>query len=126
MKCKHCGSEIPKEPKGKWIKFKNLGIEVNSNQVQNRTKFKDIKIPKGCRLLRFEELKEVMNYIIKNKLDIWSYFEQPIESFKNKYVARFDADSDWASLYCCGDPEGSDASLGVIFCRKIKGVDKNE
>jgi len=120
MKCKLCGQEIPQEPQGKWVKFKNLGIEVNFNQVQNGKKFEEIKIPKGLRLLKFEELREVMNYIVEHKLDIWSYFEQPIEAFKGKYVAWFLADSDGTFLYSNRCPDDSGSSLGVIFCRDIK------
>ena len=32
------------------------------------------------------------------------------------HVARFFANSGWAGLYCCGDPQDSDASRGVPVC----------
>ena len=102
------------------IKFKKLGIEVDFEQNQNEKKFDEIIIPKGWRMLRLCELEEVMNYIVEHKLDIGSYFEQPINQFKRKYVARFWAISVGAGLYCYGDPGNSDSSLGVIFCRDIK------
>ena len=100
--------------------FENLKIEVDFKQEQNGKKFEDIKIRKGWRLLRLKELDEVLNYIVDNKLIIWSYFEQPIIIYKGKYVARFSADSDWSVLNCIGDPQDSDSALGVIFCRDIK------
>jgi hypothetical protein len=115
VKCKCCGAEL-----GNIVKFDNLGIEVDFNQEQNEKKFKQIKIRKGWRLLKLKELDEVMNYIIENNLDIWSYFEQPIKSYKNKYIARFLADSGGADLCCDWDPGFSLSGLGVIFCRAVK------
>lgn len=103
------------------VKFKNLKIEVDFEQKFNGEKLEDIKIPKGWRLLRIEELGEVMNYIQENNLDIWSFFEQPIKNFKNKKkVARFYADSDGANLYCVVDSSDSYSDLGVVFCRDLK------
>ena len=116
MQCKTCGQEI----NDNWVRFKNLKIEVNFQQEQDNTLFKDIKIPDGCRLLKYNELPVIIDYIIKTNLTIWSYFEQPIESFKGKYVARFSADSLGVSLGCNRDPWFSDYSLGVIFCRDVK------
>ena len=61
-----------------------------------------------------------MNFIIDNKLDIWSYFEQPIKSFKNKYIARFRAGSVGADLICDRGPTDTGTGLGVILCRNVK------
>ena len=102
------------------VKFKNLKIEVDFEQKFNGKELGEIKIPKGWRLLRIEELGEVMNHIQENDLDIWSFFEQPIQNFKNKKVARFNAGSDYAYLGCDGDSSNSYSSLGVIFCRDLK------
>ena len=118
MKCKLCGSEIAEL--NKTIKIKELGIEVDFAQQQNNKLFSELIIPKGWRLLKFKELDIVMNYIQQNKLDIWSYFEQPINEFKGKFVARFGADSDGANLNCNRDPDDGVGSLGVIFCRDLK------
>ena len=100
--------------------FENLKIEVDFKQEQNGKKFEDIKIRKGWRMLKLRELDKVMNYIVDNKLKVWSYFEQPIETNKGEYVARFCTYSGWASLGCFGYPLGSDSALGVIFCKDIK------
>ena len=100
-------------------KFKKLNIEVDFEQKFNGKKLSEIKIPKGWRLLRLNELEEVMNYLIKNNLGIWSYFEQPIKRFKDE-VARFGADSGYAVLYCGRDSDYSDSYLGVIFARDLK------
>lgn len=119
MKCKHCGSET-----GKLVKFPKLGIEVDFEQEQNGKEFSEIIIPEGWRLLRIGEVVEVMEYAVKNKLDIWSWFEQPIKVFRGKYSARFIADSDRALLGCGRNLWVSNSSLGVIFCREIKKVRK--
>ena len=116
MKCPHC----KKETSSSIVKFKTLKIEVDFEQKFNGKKFKDVKIPKGWRLLKIEELGEVMNYIQENSLDIWSFFEQPIKNFKNKKVARFGADSGCCYLGCDGGSRNSYSDLGVIFCRDLK------
>jgi len=118
MKCKLCGSEIAEL--NKTIKIKELGIEVDFAQQQNNNLFSELVIPQGWRLLKLKELDIVMNYIQQNKLDIWSYFEQPINEFKGKFVARFEADSGGAYLDCGRDPDNRLSSLGVIFCRDLK------
>ena len=108
------------------VKFENLGIEVDFAQEQNGKKFSEIQIRKGWRLLKLKELEEVMNYIMENHIKILSYFEQPIIKLKNDYVARFIAYSDGANLYYYRNPESSNSSLGVIFCRDIKGEEFKE
>ena len=118
MKCKLCGSEIAEL--NKTIKIKELGIEVDFAQQQNNKLFSELVIPKGWRLLKLKELDVVMNYIQQNKLDIWSYFEQPINEFKGKFVAWFITVSDGADLDCDRNPDDRNDSLGVIFCRDLK------
>ena len=116
MKCPHC----KKETSTKLVKFKGLKIEVDFEQKFNGKKFKDIVIPKGWRLLKIEEVGEVMNYALDNNLEIYSFFEQPIKKYKDKKVARFYADSDYCYLGCGGGSWFSNSDLGVIFCRSIK------
>ena len=116
MKCPHC----KKETSSSIVKFKTLKIEVDFEQKFNGKKFKDIKIPKGWRLLKLRELDQVMNYIQENSLDIWSFFEQPIKNFKNKKVARFGAGSGYCDVDCGRGSGGSNSDLGVIFCRDLK------
>jgi len=43
------------EEKDEWIKIPKLGIEVQKELAVKETKFKDIKIPKECRLMTFQE-----------------------------------------------------------------------
>ena len=51
----------------------------------------------------------------------WEFVEQEDDLMKEKgYVARFNADSDRANLYCVGDPANANASLGVRFVRETK------
>ena len=106
------------------VKFPKLKIEVDFEQKFNGKKLKDIKIPKGWRLLKLKELEEVMNYIKENNLEIWSFFEQPIKMFKGKYVAWFYMDWDGADLGCDRDSDYSSSNLGVIFCRDLNGRKK--
>jgi len=115
-KCEKCNQEIP----NKTVVFKDLKIEVDFIQQQNNKMLKDIKIPKGWRLLRFNELDAVMNFCVDNKLQVWSYFEQPIKIFKNKYVAGFGADSGWVDLICDRNPTLTIAGLGVVLCKDVK------
>lgn len=119
-KCKCCGNEI----KENIVKFPKLKIEVDFNQKQNNKELKDIVIRKGWRLLKLEELGEVMNYALENKLDIWSYCEQSIKSYKGKYVAGFYMGSGSSYFSCTGDPGDSDPGLGVVFCRDVKEARK--
>ena len=44
---------------------------------------------------------------------------------RDRYVAGFDADSDWAWLYCGRDPSYSVASLGVFACAEGTCAAKN-
>ena len=120
MKCKLCGAEIITPTKT--IKIKELKIEVETQIHDKGNKLSDIKIPKGWRLLKAQEVITLHNKYAKelNMLVTWEFIEQPFELNKQKsYVARFVAVSDGAYLYCGRGPEFSGSSLGVRFCKDI-------
>ena len=120
MKCKLCGAEIITPTKT--IKIKELKIEVETQIHDKGNKLSDIKIPKGWRLLKAQEVITLHNKYAKelNMLDTWEFTEQPFELNKQKsYVARFIAFSDRAFLFRGRDPEYSSSSLGVRFCKDI-------
>jgi len=121
MKCKHCGTVILVTPQTKIIK--ELGIEFTVKQQQNNIKFNDIEIPKGFRLIKATEImkfwdnKTFRETLLKeNDNNLW-FFVENLDCYKKDYVARFDAFSGRAGLYCDWYPGSSDSRLGVIFVR---------
>lgn len=102
--------------KMKTINIPELNIQVELEETQKGTSFNEIKIKKGWRLLTGAEAMFIYeNYRDKIKLD-W-FFVKPVKEFP---VARFNANSAWASLYCNRYPGVSDSRLGVRFCRSLK------
>lgn len=83
----------------------------------------EIKIPKGWRLWTVEECIKLFNSHEKelNLNNCWFFIEQPFKKFKNKYVARFCADSGRAYLDCDWDPTIRDGRLGVRFAKNLEG-----
>ena len=119
MKCDKCGQEV------KWIKIPELKIEVETEIHDKEKCLKDIQIPKGCRLLTTNEITFLHNNEKYRKQlhleNTWEFIEQPFELNKEKgYVARFCAYSGVSDLECYGGPQGSDANLGVRWCRSKK------
>ena len=102
----------------KTIKINNIEYETETHDF-NKT-LSEIKIPKGWRLWTAEECIKLFNSHEKelNLTDCWFFIKQPFNKFN--YVARFDADSDRASLSCSRYPSDRDDSLGVRFCRELK------
>lgn len=105
----------------KTLKIPKLKIEVEVEIHCRGKKLAEIKIPKGWRLLKPSEiwlLFENEKYRKQLRLDnTWEFVDNPI---KNGWVARFDADDDWADLYCGGGTDISYSSLGVRFCRSLR------
>lgn len=121
MKCKCCGAEIPEI--SKTVKVGNVEYETETHDFNK--KLSDITIPKGWRLWRYDECVKLHNdKKLRKKLNIeecWFFIKQPFKFNEEKgYVARFDANSDGALLYCGGNPEDSGSSLGVRFARDFK------
>lgn len=82
---------------------------------------KDIKIPKGWGLWTANDCIKLYNNKKYKKLlnldDCWFFIKKPFKDLNS--VAGFYADSVGAFLYCYGNPEGSDSSLGVRFKRRV-------
>lgn len=108
-----------------WVEIPELNIIVE-NQIHDKGKsFKEIKIPKNCRLLTNAEIIFLHNNKkyrdLLNLVDCWFFIEQPFELNKQKgVVARFIANSDGAFINCGRNPGSRSASLGVRFVRDIK------
>ena len=97
------------------------GIEYEIETHDFGKRLSQIKIPKGWRLWKpsecwkFYEDKELRK--IMNLEDCWFFVFNPTE---DQFVARFDAYSGGADLYCGGNPADTGSSLGVRFCREVK------
>ena len=119
MKCPHCH----KETDLKNIKIKELKIEVETEIHDKGNMLKDIKIPKGWRLLTDKEITYLHNSKYKKQLNLnetWEFIKQPFKLNKKEgYVARFYADSGGAVLGCGWNPVGRVGSLGVRFCKDL-------
>ena len=64
-----------------------------------------------------QEINEVFNWLNGTNTYAWKLNSKPDKVIER--VARFGAGSDWAGLYCDGNPTGSDSSLGVRLRKKI-------
>lgn len=98
------------------------GIEFETETHHFNKKLSDIKIPKGWRLWKSSECYDLwINDELRKRFNLnncWFYVQQPIEKYKNKYVAWFNAFSFGVDMCCFRDPSVASASLGVRFCRK--------
>jgi len=113
----------------KTIKIKKLGIEVETETHDKGKLLEEIKIPKGWRLLKINEIIFLHNNLkYKKQLnmkDTWEYFEQPLNLNKqNNYISWFRANSGRAYFNCDWYPSNSDAGLGVRFVKNMKGGKK--
>lgn len=107
------------------IKVKELCIEVETEIHDKGKALLNIKIPKGWRLLRSEEIIFLHNNEeYKKKLNMghtWEFIEQPFNLNKEKgYVARFDASPGCVSLYYDRNPSSMLSSLGIRFCKDLE------
>lgn len=111
--------------KTEWIYIKELKIEVQPKiHHLNKTlavAMKDLK--KGESVVTYEQVQWLRNSKYKDQLnfvDTWEFvYPNPDKiSADNGYVARFSAGSDCAYLYCFGNSDNSDSTLGVRFVRK--------
>ena len=113
MKCKTCGHEIEER---KTIIINKVEYELE--QHDNGKILKDIKIPKGWRLLL---PSEAMILYERGLIDntFWFFVQQTNKEEKKGNVARFGAYSGGAIFSCGWDPSGSDASLGILLCKDL-------
>jgi len=110
------------------IKIKELGLEIEKELHKEMEMIKDIKIPKGWRLLTMSEFLEVWNNH-RSKFDFNGdrfdeIIKQPLKDgikdypFYNVWLNRLDIRS--GLLGNLGDLYYDDRSRGVRFCRELK------
>jgi len=97
--------------KMKTLKIEKLGIEVDVEETQKGVAYKNIKIPKGKRLLKGWEAM----YLYQNHQK-----ELNLNWFWVDGVARFTAIANVAVLGCNWNPAYTYTGLGVRFCRELK------
>ena len=136
MKCEKCNQEIKinsndvlKLLTKKWIKLKCSKAEVYPEVLWKNESWNQVKerIPKGCRIPTAEEANEIdyLQIVDTKSGDNDFFIKQLFQRNEKRYpVARLIADSDWADLYCYGDPDYLNDSLGVILVREKKGLGK--
>jgi len=109
--------------KTKYIKIKELGIEITPEQQFNGLTYKEIlKKVKESEIATYEILQKIRNLgKYEFTKDFWVFVPNPDKISKdNGYVARFVANSSRAILDCEWGPEIAVASLGVFLYRKCK------
>jgi len=113
----------------KWIKIPKLGIEVQKELAVKETKFKDIKIPKECRLMTFQEachLWDNFDYEVFKLGEEYEWIEHYSEKMaKLGLVSALDSYRflDGHRLYVMGNNHGDDRNgyaFGVRFVRPLK------
>lgn len=122
------------EEESNWIKIPNTDYEIEKDVHHKGKSYNQLKEEFGEEYLEehlpnLKLLAEIFEHedLLKTlKMDCSStkddfYFKQPIPKNREKgYVARFYADSDYASLDCYGDAWDSYSYRGVRFVRKVK------
>ncbi len=112
-----------------WVEIPGKGIKItNKLQFTGKTYSEILKEVDESEIADYNLLQELRNEGFKSDWkkygflkDIWAFVPNPDEVSKsNGYVARFDVDSGYAVLYCGGDPDDSDSTLGVFLIKKIK------
>ena len=127
------GERYVKEDSKGWLDIPELNISVEIEVHDKDKSWDDLNLSKREKeLLTAEQCIWLANskYAKQLKMDGSSseddfFIQQPFNlSRKNGYVARFDADSDYAVLGCVRDSSYSYSYLGVRFVRKISGSSK--
>ena len=126
-------SELSKN-KSQWLKIPELNIEVEIEVHNKGQSWNDLKLSKRENdLLTVQEVIFLVNhpkYSKILKMDGSSsnddfFIQQPFNLNKNNnYIARFNANSVGAYLYCGGDPSYSNFALGVRWKKILKKVGK--
>jgi hypothetical protein len=121
---------------GDWYEYKK-GWEISTKQQYNGKTYAEIlELVKVENIADYQLLQELRNKGLTFLKDFWVFVPNPDKISKDKYVARFDANSNWADLYCDRLPTGRSDSLGVFVVRKkvkmkkpkaqIQNLDKTE
>lgn len=109
----------------KTLKIKELGIEVET-KLRKAVKFKDIKVPKGWRLLTFQDCCFIYDNLYE-EIPIGKEIEW-IEHYSKRmkergYASALDSDWDDGRLDVGGDgydDVSGGYAFGVRFCRDLK------
>lgn len=123
MKCEICKKEI-KENKVIDIEFGNEKYKLEVMPIEQKgIAFNKLVIPKGFRLSNqieaFRIYDEKLEDFDSGNNDFW--VEQPSKRLKKLgKVARLNACSVRAILYCYWDPSDLSDRLGAIFVRRLK------
>lgn len=126
MICPYCKKEIEDSKK---IKVPELGIEVEREVHDKGKSWNELGLNnREEELLTVEQCIFLANskYAKELKMDGSSsqddfFIKQPFNlNKKNKYIARFNANSDRADLDCYWNPADSDSGLGVRFARDLR------
>jgi len=106
-----------------YTKIPELGIEISQQIYNNKTYSEILKLVKESQiadhnlLFKLRELTEKYPQFEA----FWVFVPNPDKISKEKgAVARFNAYSDGADLYCDRNPSNRNSSLGVFLWRKIK------
>ena len=88
--------------------------------LKNKTwKEQQAKVPKGLEIADYEIIQYCRNEKLHKCFEgFWVNVPNPDIRSRKKYVARFNAGSDWADLDCYWNPGGSDSSLGVFVIKR--------
>ena len=129
------GERYIKEDSKGWLDIPELNISVEIDVHDKDKSWDELNLSaKEDQLLTSEQCIWLANskYAKALKMDGSSekddfFIKQPFDlSRKNGYVARFDAYSNWANLYCGRNPSCRNSNLGVRFVRKKNSGKKNK
>ena len=121
--------QMEESMKNIWLKIPERKIEITTKlQFTGKTYSDILKEVNENEIADYKLLQELRNEGFKSNWekygflkDTWAFVPNPDEVSKaNRYVARFDVDSDYAGLYCGGGSDGSGSSLGVFLVKKLK------
>jgi hypothetical protein len=107
-----------------YTKIPELNIKISQQIYNGKTYSEILKLVKEEQIATYEILQKCRNLDL-NKYpqfkDFLAFVPNPDKISKdNNYVTSFDANSNWADLYCSWDPNCGSPSLGVILFRSLK------
>ena len=109
---------------GDWYEYKK-GWEISTKQQYNGKTYSEIlKLVREENIADYPLLQKLRNKGLNFLKDFWVFVPNPDKISKEKFVARFGANSGGAGLGCGGNPTDAYPSLGVFVVRKSRGVTK--
>lgn len=113
----------------RWVYISELRIKVQKN-LNQKIKFKDIIIPKGCRLMTLQEGIFIFDNVPEIKISEWEWIEQYSKSMKNNgYSAALYSYWDDVRLDVNGydiDDDRYGFAFGVHFVKDVKRKKKEK